>query len=103
MAHLDRLTPYRFYTTDNTFLSNPPLNMSMLQRAWNDVVQSCPDTTLIGTFTEKQDQLRLANYTPDVSLLKSALAFALLSDGVRIRASFRQCVAGCVDRCDVLV
>lgn len=78
------LTPARFYSINNTFLSNPPLNMSILQKNWNDVVQSCGDTTLLGTFTENQDQPRLANYTSDVSLLKNAMAFALLSDGIPV-------------------
>jgi alpha-amylase len=58
--------------------------MSILQRDYEATLQSCQDTTLLGTFTENQDQPRLAVYTSDISLLKNALAFALLSDGIPI-------------------
>lgn len=58
--------------------------MSILQAGFEEVVSGCQDTTLLGTFTENQDQPRLANYTSDISLLKNALTFALLSDGIPI-------------------
>ena len=47
-------------------------------------MSDCQDPTLLGTFTENQDQPRLANYTDDVSLLKNAVTFALLTDGIPI-------------------
>ena len=58
--------------------------MSGLQSEFDELVSVCQDSTLLGTFTENQDQPRFANYANDVSLLKSALAFALLSDGIPI-------------------
>jgi alpha-amylase len=58
--------------------------MSVLATGFSDVIAGCQDTTLLGTFTENQDQPRLANYTSDTSLLKNAITFALLSDGIPI-------------------
>jgi alpha-amylase len=58
--------------------------MTILKRDYDSVLQSCQDVTLLGTFTENHDQPRLANYTSDLSLLKNALAFALLGDGIPI-------------------
>jgi len=48
------------------------------------LASTCQDTTLLGTFTENQDQPRLGYYTQDVALLKNALAFTLLSDGIPV-------------------
>ena len=48
------------------------------------LASTCQDTTLLGTFTENQDQPRLGFYTQDVALLKNALAFTLLSDGIPV-------------------
>ena len=51
---------------------------------YDSVVAGCQDSTLLGTFTENQDQPRLGNYTDDVSLLMNAMAFAMLTDGIPI-------------------
>jgi alpha-amylase len=60
------------------------MSFSGIEYEYNLIVSDCQDSTLLGTFTENQDQPRLANYTNDVSLLKNALAFALLTDGIPI-------------------
>jgi len=73
-----------WYTINATFLAEPPLNMTLLQGQFEAMLAACQDSTLLGTFTENQDQPRFANYTSDVALLKNALAFALLSDGIPI-------------------
>jgi alpha-amylase len=65
-------------------MSTPPSNMTILQQQYNDISTYCPDTTLFGSFTENQDLVRFAHYTSDTSLLKSALTFALLADGIPI-------------------
>ncbi|KAH8602699.1 glycoside hydrolase family 13 protein [Bisporella sp. PMI_857] len=71
-----------WFALNNTFLSNPPLDMAILEHQYRDMIASCQDTTLLGTFTENQDQPRLAHYTSSITLLKSALAFAFLTDGI---------------------
>lgn len=63
---------------------NTSAPLTGIEYEYNDIVSACQDSTLLGTFTENQDQPRLANYTNDVSLLKNALAFALLTDGIPI-------------------
>ncbi|KAF9728749.1 hypothetical protein PMIN04_005929 [Paraphaeosphaeria minitans] len=44
----------------------------------------CKDSTLLGTFFENHDNLRFANVTQDLSLVKNALAFTMLGDGIPI-------------------
>ncbi|KAF2020229.1 glycoside hydrolase family 13 protein [Aaosphaeria arxii CBS 175.79] len=44
----------------------------------------CRDATLLGTFFENHDNARFASATKDVSLVRNALAFAVLSDGIPI-------------------
>jgi alpha-amylase len=58
--------------------------MTAIENEFQYIVSSCQDSTLLGTFTENQDQPRLANYTSDLSLLKNAMTFALLTDGIPI-------------------
>lgn len=58
-----------------------------MKQLWNQYTgnaQDCLDTTLLGTFNENQDQPRFANYTSDVALLKSAMAYTILGDGIPI-------------------
>ena len=62
----------------------PQMSMKNLWNQHTGNFEDCQDTTLLGTFNENQDQPRLANYTDDVALLKNALAFTLLSDGIPI-------------------
>lgn len=58
--------------------------MSGLQEVYNSGIEYCQDTTLLGTFTENQDQPRFASYTNDTAILKNALTFNMLSDGIPI-------------------
>lgn len=73
-----------WYLINSTYLATPPLNMTILQYEYTQTVAACQDTTLLGTFTENQDQPRFAYYTDDVALLKNALTFALTGDGIPI-------------------
>ena len=58
--------------------------MGVLEFQYDLVASTCQDTTLVGTFTENQDQPRIGYYTQDLALLKNALAFALLGDGIPV-------------------
>lgn len=74
----------RWYAINNTFTTVPPLNLSIAEYQYKTLASTCQDTTLLGTFTENQDQPRLGYYTQDVALLKNALAFTLLTDGIPV-------------------
>ncbi|KAL1610180.1 hypothetical protein SLS60_001845 [Paraconiothyrium brasiliense] len=49
-----------------------------------NVETGCKDPTLLGTFFENHDNPRFANTTQDLNLVKNALAFTLLADGIPI-------------------
>ena len=78
------LMAHRWYSINTTFLDTPPVSLTGINYNYDLIASECQDSTLLGTFTENQDQPRLANYTNDVSLLKNAMAFALLTDGIPI-------------------
>lgn len=44
----------------------------------------CSDTTLLGSFMENHDNPRFPSYTSDISLVKNAIAFTMLADGIPI-------------------
>ncbi|KAG0650881.1 Taka-amylase A [Hyphodiscus hymeniophilus] len=72
-----------WYSINDTFM-NSSAPVSGIEIQYDIVTSECQDSTLLGTFTENQDQPRLANYTEDVSLLMNAMAFAMLTDGIPI-------------------
>ena len=59
-------------------------SISALVSEVNSIKDSCPDSTLLGTFLENHDNPRFANLTADLSLDKNAIAFAMLADGIPI-------------------
>ena len=61
-------------------------NGSMADLAGNvsAIKDTCPDSTVLGTFLENHDQPRFANLTTDTARAKSAIAFTLMADGVPI-------------------
>jgi len=65
-------------------LTNSSNEMSGLQTVFDSAIEYCQDTTLLGTFTENQDQARFASFTKDTAILKNALTFNMLSDGIPI-------------------
>ncbi|KAL1965697.1 hypothetical protein VTN77DRAFT_5197 [Rasamsonia byssochlamydoides] len=81
---------------DPTFLNYPtyyPLidafkstsgNISNLVNRINQVKSACLDSTVLGTFSENQDNPRFANYTADLSLAKNVITFTMLADGIPI-------------------
>ncbi len=58
--------------------------MQFLAAMYENVIANCQDSTLLGTFTENQDQPRIASFTSDLAQQKNALAFSLMSDGIPI-------------------
>lgn len=49
-----------------------------------DTIKSCPDTSMLGTFSENHDQPRFASLTSDMSLAKNIIAFTMLTDGIPV-------------------
>ncbi|CAK4033307.1 glycoside hydrolase family 13 [Lecanosticta acicola] len=49
-----------------------------------DTIKSCPDTSLLGTFSENHDQPRFASLNGDIAAAKNVLAFTMLTDGIPI-------------------
>lgn len=60
------------------------VQIGQLSYAVDDLDATCHDPTLMGVFTENQDVSRLGGMTDDLSHLKNAIVFALLSDGIPI-------------------
>lgn len=58
--------------------------ISALYDGINTIKSQCKDTTLLGSFLENHDQPRFASKTSDASLIRNAIAFAMLADGVPI-------------------
>lgn len=65
-------------------LTNTSKDMSGLKDVYLEASDYCQDTTLLGTFTENHDQPRFASYTNDTAILKNALVWASLSDGIPV-------------------
>ncbi|KAI9742872.1 MAG: hypothetical protein M1818_003601 [Claussenomyces sp. TS43310] len=59
-------------------------SISNLANGINQMSTACTDTTLLGSFLENHDQPRFPSYTPDMSLVKNAIAFTILADGIPI-------------------
>lgn len=59
-------------------------SMEQLYYEYDQMVTYCQDTTLLGSFSENQDNQRFAYNTKDMAQLKTALAWIHLSDGIPI-------------------
>ncbi|EGC43184.1 alpha-amylase [Histoplasma capsulatum var. duboisii H88] len=82
--YIDGLVNYPIYYPLIEAFKSPSGNMANLYNMINTVKDNCPDSTLIGTFSENHDTPRFANYTNDMSLAKSVLVFTILADGIPI-------------------
>lgn len=65
-------------------LTNTSKDMQGLKDVYIEAGHYCQDTTLLGTFTENHDQPRFASYSNDTAILKNALVWASLSDGLPV-------------------
>ncbi|CAK4031809.1 alpha-amylase [Lecanosticta acicola] len=59
-------------------------SISNLVNGINTMKSTCKDTNLLGSFLENQDQPRFPSLTSDQSLIKNAVGFALMADGIPI-------------------
>ncbi|KAG9248332.1 glycoside hydrolase superfamily [Calycina marina] len=75
---------YPMWYSINATFTNSDNNLTIATSEFESLNTVCQDTTLLGTFTENQDQPRLGYYTQDNALLLNALAWALLADGIPI-------------------
>ena len=58
--------------------------MSALANEVNQIKSACKDSTLLGTFIENHDVVRVPSVTSDMSLDSNAIAFSMLADGIPI-------------------
>ncbi|KAF2168578.1 glycoside hydrolase family 13 protein [Zasmidium cellare ATCC 36951] len=59
-------------------------NMTTLATGINTLKSTCKDVTLLGSFLENHDNPRFPALTSDQSLIRNAVSFALLQDGIPI-------------------
>src|SRR5437762_7365731 len=50
----------------------------------NTVKSSCTDSTILGSFLENHDNPRFPSLTSDMSLVKNAIAYVIMTDGIPI-------------------
>ncbi|KAF2108016.1 glycoside hydrolase superfamily [Lophiotrema nucula] len=77
------LLNYPIYYPMNNFYQQKGSAQSLVDMH-NTVSNSFPDPTALGTFLDNHDNARWLNQKNDVSLLKNALAFVMLSRGIPI-------------------
>lgn len=58
--------------------------MTNLVNGINWMKSACSDTTLLGSFIENHDMPRFPSVTSDMSLVKNAIGFSMLADGIPI-------------------
>lgn len=76
------LTIYRYYWLTSAFQSTSG-SISSLVDGINTLKGSMKTSTL-GTFLENHDQVRFASLTSNTNLIKNAIAFTILNDGIPI-------------------
>ena len=72
-----------YYTITHAFQSTSG-DIGSLVNGINQMKSTCSDVTLLGSFLENHDNPRFPSYTSDTSLIKNAMGFALLADGIPI-------------------
>lgn len=85
--YMDSVLDYPlYYSLNRTFqrASNMSDLVSNMAACTNGGMYGCKDPTLIGTFIENHDNPRFPFLTKDMSLVKNAIAFTILSDGIPI-------------------
>ncbi|PGH02056.1 alpha-amylase [Blastomyces parvus] len=82
--YLDGLANFPIHFAFQEAFKSPGGNIGNLFNMINTVKDGCPDSTLLGTFSEGHDIPRFASFTQDMSLAKNTLAFTILADGIPI-------------------
>lgn len=84
--YMDSVLDYPLYYAINrvfqkqTNMSDLVVNLASCTQDTN----GCKDATLLGTFFENHDNPRFPSATKDLSLVKNAMAFTIMSDGIPI-------------------
>ena len=85
--YMDSILDYPLYYAINrvfqkqTNMSDLVVNLAACTENAKD---GCKDATLLGTFFENHDNPRFPSFTNDMSLVKNALAFSIMSDGIPV-------------------
>ncbi|KAL9625830.1 MAG: hypothetical protein Q9160_000150 [Pyrenula sp. 1 TL-2023] len=81
---VDGVMNYPLYFPLTRALLSTSGNITELVNMQDSIKNTCPDSTLLGSFTENQDQPRLPAITSDNSLIKNTIIFSFLGDGIPI-------------------
>jgi alpha-amylase len=75
-----------YYSMTRVFQKQTPMSdiVVSLAACVDNQDYGCKDSTLIGTFLENHDNPRFAHGTQDMSLVKNAMAFVALGDGIPV-------------------
>lgn len=61
--------------------------MDDLKWAIINMQKECEDVSVLGSFMENHDNARFPSGNPDMMIVKNALAFTMMTDGIPISAS----------------
>ncbi|KAF2871480.1 glycoside hydrolase superfamily [Massariosphaeria phaeospora] len=85
--YMDSVLDYPlYYAIKRVFQRESPMSDLVVNLAacTQDTDAGCRDASLLGTFFENHDNARFPAATQDLSLVKNALAFTIMSDGIPI-------------------
>jgi alpha-amylase len=82
--YIDGLLDYPSYYWITNAFSTTSYGFSDLASGINNQKSLAKDTSLYGSFLENHDQARFPSLTSDMSLVKNAIAFTMLKDGIPI-------------------
>nr|Q08806.1 RecName: Full=Alpha-amylase 2; AltName: Full=1,4-alpha-D-glucan glucanohydrolase 2; Flags: Precursor [Schwanniomyces occidentalis]CAA51912.1 alpha-amylase [Schwanniomyces occidentalis]prf//2113214A alpha-amylase [Schwanniomyces occidentalis] len=82
--YMSGVTNYPLYYPMLRFFQGTSNSVDELNAMISSLESDCKDITLLGNFIENHDQPRLPSYTSDSALIKNAIAFNLMSDGIPI-------------------
>ena len=86
-AYMDSILDYPlYYAITRVFQQQTPMSdlVVSLAACTDNANYGCKDSTLMGTFLENHDNPRFPAGTQDMSLVKNALAFTTLGDGIPV-------------------
>lgn len=75
---------YPLFTDAQNFFTNSSITSYAFTSMVQQIQSNCLDVSLLGTFIENQDQIRIPTLTSDKALIKNAMAYPLLLDGIPI-------------------
>lgn len=78
---------YSYYEITRAFGSTTG-SMKNLAKSVYKLSSTCKDVTLLGNFMESHDVPRFPSVTQDMSLVKNAIAYNMLQDGIPISMFF---------------